>query len=351
MPLQMISTPSFSDWQPTVATPRSRQIKCLRGNRTSTVYKIPSRARFESTCLAAFGKNPETMSNENSATESAPPETGFRKKNLLVIAFGFALLWAAAIASESFIFITIASVLTTIALVIAFWAWRMIKRQKGLASVLQGANASPEARKKALAQLEADKKSGDLANVIARAQLMASDDPTAALKLLEPIEMKSVSAAMQDDFALIKSQLLLGFGRAKQARPLVDYINLDNPQRKEIRPLMVAIVGETWARTGSAKEANELLDSVDVGAVAGSEAGALLLNARVFAEFAAGKKGKTRAALGQLAAVDPNLLGRFLAPKAQVHPGLQRLAREAFERNAPRRKAGKGQALAGGRRR
>ena len=273
------------------------------------------------------------MSKEKSATASAPAQTGFKKKNLVVIGVIFALLWAMAIASESFIVIGVASVLTTIAAGIAFWAWREVRRHKKLAGVLQGAGESPEARKLALATLAADKNPNAFTNVIARAQLLAADEPAQALELLEPIEIKSVPATMQDDFALLKSQLLLSFGRAKQARPLVDYVNLDNPQRKEMRPLMAAIVGETWARTGAAKEANELLDSVDPADAAKSDAATLLLSARVFAQFAAGKKGLTRAALGELVAVDPNLLGRFIAPKAQVHPGLQRLAREAYERS------------------
>ncbi len=286
---------------------------------------------------------------EKSSAAPDQAQTGFRKKNLIVIGFGFALLWAAAIASGSFIFIGIASVLTTIALAIAFWAWKQVRSHKSLTSVLQKAGESPEARREAIAVLEADKKSGDLTNIIARAQLMASDDPAAALNLLEPIELKSVSAAMQDDFALLKSQLLLNFGRAKQARPLVDWVNVDNPQRKEIRPLMAAIVGETWARTGSAKEANELLDTVDASEAANSDAATLLMSARVFAHFGAGKKGLTRAALGELAAVDPNLLGRFIAPKAQIHPGLQRLAREAFERKGSRKQQGRPQFAGGSR--
>ncbi|MCP4448060.1 MAG: hypothetical protein GY811_22405 [Myxococcales bacterium] len=288
------------------------------------------------------------MSKENPSKESAQPQTGFRKKNLVIIALVFAGLWAMAIASESIIFMSIAGVLTLIAGAIAFWAWRQVRRHKGLASVLQAAGESPEARKKALAALEGDKKANDMINVIARAQLLASDEPSKALELLEPVEIKSVPPQMQDDFALLKSQLLLSFGRAKQARPLVDYVNLDNPQRKEMRPLMAAIVGETWARTGSAEEANKLLDSIDPKEAAESEAATLLLSARVFARFGAGKKGLTRAALGDLAAVDPNLLGRFIAPKAQVHPGLQRLAREAFERNGPRRQQGRPHVAGGG---
>ena len=289
----------------------------------------------------------DAMSTDNTPAQSAP-ETGLKKKNLVIIALVFAGLWFLAISSESYIVMGIVGVLTLIALVIAFWVWKQIRRHKSLAGMMQGAGDSPEARRKALARLEADKKADDVTNVIARAQLMAPDDASAALALLEPLEIKTVPAQMQDDFALLKSQLLLGVGRAKDARPLVDWINLDNPQRKEIRPLMVGIVAETWARTGSAKEANELLDSVELSVHGGTDTATVLLNARVFARFASGKKGKTREALTELATVDPNLLGRFISPKSRVHPGLQRLAREAFERSGGARQQARAH-IAGGR--
>tara|TARA_R110002096_G_scaffold16898_11_gene58042 strand:+ start:13207 stop:14082 length:876 start_codon:yes stop_codon:yes gene_type:complete len=291
------------------------------------------------------------MTKDKSPTETAAStQTGFKKKNLVIIVLVFAGFWALAISSESLIFMGVAGFLTMLAAGIAFWAWRTIRRHKKLASVLQGAGDSPEARKKALAKLEAGKNPNSITNIIARAQLMASEEPSKALELLEPIEIKTVPANAQDDFAILKSQLLLNFGRVKQARPLVDYVNLDSPQRKEMRPFMVAIVAETWARTGSAAEANEILDSVSAKDIAGNDAGTLLLIARVYAQFGAGKKGLTRSAMAEVAAVDPNLLGRFLASKGQVHPGLQRLAREAYERNGSR-KQGRPHIAAGGRRR
>ena len=37
-----------------------------------------------------------------------------------------------------------------------------------------------------------------------------------------------------------------------------------------------------------------------------------------------------------LAAMDPNLLGRFVMPQSRVHPGLARLAREELDRHRPK---------------
>ena len=283
-----------------------------------------------------LGGTHASMSPASPAPESAPSPSpqvgGFKKKNFVFIGLAFAALWALAISSGSIVFMSIAGVLTLLAAGLAFWAWRMVARHRKLAAVMQGAAESPEARRAALAALAADPKSGDVTNVLARAQLLAGDNPGAALALLEPLELKSVPPAMQDDMAVLKSQLLLAHGRAKEARPLADSVNLESPQRAEMRPVMVAIVAETWARTGSAAEANALLDSVD-GAAVGDDLRAHLLIARAFARFAAAKKGAVRGALRELAAINPNLLGRFVAPQSKIHPGLQRLAREEAQRH------------------
>ncbi len=278
------------------------------------------------------------MTTETTAPEATPSsQPQFKKRIFVYIALAFGLLWAAAITSQSYIFMGIAGFLSLLAAGLGFWAWRQIRRHRNLSELLQGAGESPEAREQALAKLSADPKADSPIHIIARAQLLANEKPAEALALLEPVDLKKVSPTMQDDFALLKSQLLLTFGRAKEARPLADYVNVDNPQRAQVRPMTVAIVAETWARTGSAKEANELLDSVDAAELASGDAKPLLLIARVFAHFGAGKKGLTRAALSELAGEDPNLLGRFIAPKSQVTPGLRRLARESFERHGSQR--------------
>lgn len=270
------------------------------------------------------------MSDEQSQQQS--PQPGFKKKNLIIIGLIAAGLWALAIVSGSVVFMSITGVLTLIAIGIAIWAWRRLRQQKDLVSLLQGAADSPEKRQAALAQLAADKKSNDLMNVFARAQLLAAEDPAAALALLEPIDIKTVPPAMQDDVGMLKAQLLLTFGRARDARPIADRINVDSPARQELRPALVAIVAEAWARTGSKQEAKKLLDSVDMNELSGDALPSVLIS-RVFVQFASGKKGAARQTLAKLASIDINLLGRFVAPQFKVHPGLQRLAREQAQRS------------------
>ncbi len=271
-----------------------------------------------------------TPSDSPSTTQ--PAQTGgLQKKNLVIIGLIVAGLWALAIYSESLVFRIIMGVLTLVIAGGLVWLLRMLGKQKRFSSMLQGAASSPEARRAAIAKLESDKDANDPTNVIARAQLVAADDPKKALEMMEAIQTKLIPAQVQDDFALLLSQLYLGFGRAKDARPLVDKVNVDNPQRKEQRGLMVAVVAEAWARTGKHAEALTLLESVDFGGDA--QLRIPLLVARTFARFASGKKGAARDDMKQMAAEDVNLLGRFLMPQFRVHPELQRLARQVAEGN------------------
>jgi hypothetical protein len=269
------------------------------------------------------------------STEAAKPPTigGFQKKNLIIIGVVTALVWAFAIQTGSVIFMSIVGVLTLVLLGVLFWVWRLLRKQQGLSNLLQNAVSSPEARREALAKLEAEKNSSDVVNVFARAQLVAADDPARALEMLEAVEIKRVPPQMQDDFALLRSQLYLNFGRPKDARPLVDRINVDSPARKEARGMTISVVAESWARTGKHQEALALLDTIDFAAEKNDQVRLQLHVARVFARFAAGKKGLAREDLRALADADINQLGRFLMPQFKVHPELQRLAREVAQKN------------------
>ena len=134
---------------------------------------------------------------------------------------------------------------------------------------------------------------------------------------------------MQDDVSLLKTQLYLGIGRTADARKAADTINLDNPERKQARPLAASIVAEAWARTGKPKEALALLDTIELpaeGRRADRDAG------RASRACSRGSPRTSAAApqteLIALADDDVNHLGRFLDPRFRVHPELQKLARQ-----------------------
>jgi thioredoxin-like negative regulator of GroEL len=175
---------------------------------------------------------------------------------------------------------------------------------------------------------------------------MANDDPKAALKLLESVELKVFPGPMQDDVSLLKAQLYLANGRTQDARKAVDSMNLDNPQRKEIRAFAVSITAEAWARTGKSKEALAILETVELPKDNREAIELQCRIAKVFAQFAANKRNLARQELVALADEDPNYLGRFVAPQFRVHPELQKLARSVAQQHPSARRQIKGNAAA-----
>ena len=148
---------------------------------------------------------------------------------------------------------------------------------------------------------------------------------------------------MQDDVSLLKTQLYLGMGRTADASKAADSINLDNPERKEIRAMAAAIVAEAWARTGKPKEALALIDTIELPKKDGAQILVQMKVARVFAKFASNQRGPARQELTALASEDINNLGRFLSPQFRVHPELQKLARQVLESHPGARRMAKGQ--------
>lgn len=277
--------------------------------------------------------------------EPAPPQVGgIKKKTLITIGVVIAAAWAFAIQAHSTVLLIIVGVLTALVAGVLIWALRMLRKQRGLVGMLQGATASPDARRDALAKLSAQKDANSPVNVFARAQLLAQDDPKAALALLEPIGIKGYQAAMQDDVALLLTQLYLGIGRTADARKAADTMNLDNPDRKQMRPMAASLVAEAWARTGKPKDALALVETIELPKKDREQLELQLRVVKVFAKFAANQRGPARTELQQLADVDVNYLGRFIMPQFRVHPELQKLARSVLESHPTARKMAKAQA-------
>src|SRR5690606_33898546 len=195
-----------------------------------------------------------------------------------------------AIQTGSTIFMIIVGVLTLLLAAVLLRAFFFIKKQKNVVGLLQGAATNPERRKEALEKLQAGKDANAPTNLFARAQLMAADDPQGALKVIEKTPLEKFPPAMQDDVALLKTQLYLSLGRTADARKNADTINLDNPERKAARPLAASIVAEAWARTGKPKEALALLDSIELPKKDGEQIAVQMQVARVFARLAANQR-------------------------------------------------------------
>lgn len=269
---------------------------------------------------------------------AAPPATGYDKKRLWWIGGIALVLWAFAISTGSKAFMSVMGVLTLALLGLLLWAYRVIRKQRSLVSALQAAQQSPEARRAALAQLADGKDANAPTTLFARAQLVAADDPAAALKLIEKVALKAFPAGMQDDVALLKAQLYLSMGRTADARKSADFMNLDNPERAQTRAMAATIVAEAWARTGKSKEALDLLASIELPKKDAEQLGLQIRVARIFARFAARQRDQARVELNELADRDINQLGRFVLPQFRVHPELQQLAKRVLEQHPAARR-------------
>lgn len=281
-------------------------------------------------------------------TEAAPEApaavSGVSRKTWLTIAVIVILAWAFAFYTGSTVVMIIVGALTAVLIGVVLWALRTIRKHKSTISLLQGATASPEARRDALAKLNEAKDANAPTNVFARAQLLAADDPEGAIKLLNSVELRSYHPSMQDDVSLLQTQLYLTRGRTGDARKAADNMNLDNPQRKEIRSFAATIVAEAWARSGKPKEALALLDTVEPPKKDAEQIALQGRIARIFALFASNQRRRAQTELAELADEDPNQLGRFVLPQFRVHPELQRLARSVFEQHPSARRQIKTQA-------
>ncbi|HVK88972.1 MAG TPA: hypothetical protein VM513_32855 [Kofleriaceae bacterium] len=305
-----------------------------------------------SCCRRRDGRIRHGVAKENDTAQEAPDappappqlQGGIKRKNLIIIAVITLAVWAFTIQTGSTVLLVITSVLTVLMLAVLIYAFRTLRKQKGLVGILQGATTSPEARREAIAKLAGEKDANTPLKLFARAQLLAADDPKGALDLIEKTELKAFPPAMQDDVSLLKTQLYLGMGRTQDAAKASSTMNLDNPERKEIRPMAASIVAEALARTGKPKEALALLDTIETPKQNAEQVLLQARIARVFAKFASNQRGPARQDLVALAAEDVNHLGRFLAPQFRVHPELQKLARQVLEGHPSARKIAKGQA-------
>jgi hypothetical protein len=282
--------------------------------------------------------SPDAAPDAAPEAPAAPPTGGIPRKTWLIMGAITVVIWAFAINTGNSIVLLVVGVLTVVLAGVLVWALRTIRKHKSTMSLLQGATVSPEARREALAKLSGGKDAGTPTNVFARAQLLAVDDPPGALELLGTVELRSYPPAMQDDVSLLRTQLYLRLGRTADARKAADLMNLDNPQRKEIRPLAATIVAEAWARSGKPKEALALLDTVELPKKDAEQIALQARVAKIFARFAANQRGLARTELVALADEDPNQLGRFVLPQFRVRPDLQKLARSVLEQHPSSRR-------------
>ncbi len=254
------------------------------------------------------------------------------KKALTTVAGVVVLVWVTALFTGSKIVLGVVAVLTVALAGLLWYAFRQLRKQKDMMALLQNAQASPEARRAALEQLAAqDPNSKDVLSGIAKAQLQAQDNPDAALQTLEGLDLSKVPKDAADQVRTFRAQLLLMKNRSKDARDLADQINVPTTGPLQARAMMAAVVAEAWARTGRYEGALVLLEDYKLDNPELGQTQPMLLFARVFANFAAGRKERVVKDLKQLMAQDMNLLGRFVQPGPGIHMDLRKLATEVLQ--------------------
>lgn len=254
-------------------------------------------------------------------------------KVIAQIAAGAAVLWIMAVGLMPWIGwwgIGIVAVLSVVALGFGLYVWRLTSKSRAIVDIMKGAT-DDEGRKAALERLSTAKGAGkDAMNALARAQLLAQENPAEAVEVLEGIDLAKAPAVVQDDVRSNLALMYLNTGRVKDARALADEVRLDRQPQAKAKAMYAAVVAEAFARTGKADDAKKLLETFDATDAEYGEVRAMLLRAQVFTFTATKNRGLARKSMEQLLAVEPNLLGVFV--QKGVNPELRKNAMGLLQR-------------------
>jgi hypothetical protein len=225
---------------------------------------------------------------------------------------------------------SVAGLVTVAGAGIAIWLDRYVKKTMAIGAILKDAD-SPEARKNALEQLDANFKKGDTQAVIAKAQLQMQDDPRAALATLEAVNLDKELAPVAGQIRAMRAMIHLTLGETQQARDLADKLDLGKQQEPKTRVMFAAVASEAWARTGQGKKAVDTLDLFNPEDPEMGELRAQLWRSRAFAYAATNDTKGIARAVKKLGEINPHLLGMFVGQK-KIHPLLEREAKQVVQR-------------------
>jgi hypothetical protein len=251
------------------------------------------------------------------------------------------ILWTLAIVFNGWVPKAIMGVLTLVLAGVLFWFYRYTLRSRRVAEIVREVGATAEDRKEAIAKLETDFKKDDTAAVFAKAQLQLQEDPREALRTLETIKLDKVLGPVADETRAQRAMIHLILGETDEARQLVDPIDMAQQKEPKARASMAAIVGEAWARSGQAKRAVELLETIDPGDEIYADLRPQLFRARAFAYAWASETQQMKQVLRKLAQINPQFLMGFITRKKNpagvaprgVHPLLEKEAYEMVQRS------------------
>jgi hypothetical protein len=268
-------------------------------------------------------------SEKPAAPAPAPPQLNAKTLGLR-IGVPIAIAWVIAFFIRHWIAYAVVGAITLAAIGLVLYALNFTRKTQRVQSIVTGAQTKEE-RKAAIEQLDKNFKKDDAAATFAKAQLQMQEDPQAALRTLEAIDLQKVAGPIADEARGQRAMLHLLLGETKEARVLVDAIDLQRHSDPRSKATLASVICEAWARTGQAKRATEILELFDIDDDALKDVKPGLLRARVFAFGAMDDLQKARTAMHQLAKLDPRIVAGF-AQKG-VHPLLVKEAKKILERS------------------
>jgi len=270
---------------------------------------------------------PPSASTADSLGQIQTP--GIKWNIVAAIGAGVVVAWVTAFLLVPYVnywAVVVVAALTVALLGFGGWAYNYTRKQSALLDILRGAT-DDEGRKNALAKLSQGN-TKDAMNAVARAQLMAREDPKAAIEVLEAIDIDKAPSMSQDEVRAVLAQLYLVVGRVKDARPLVDRIKVEGAPVAKARAMYAAVSAETLARTGSAPEAKKILENYRGDNPEYADIAPMLYRAAVFTYIATKNRGLARSAMFALAQVEPNLLAPFVMKGSSLE--MQNMAKEVL---------------------
>ncbi|MEY4576194.1 MAG: hypothetical protein RL701_897 [Pseudomonadota bacterium] len=255
------------------------------------------------------------------------------------IAGGVAVVWVTAFMASQYVSSTwakylIFGVVTLLTLAVAgfgFYVWRLTSKQQSILQIMKSAT-DDEGRKKALASL-GEGGDNDAMRALAKAQLLAANDPNEAQRVLETIDIKKAPMVVQDEVRAQLALMYLRNARVREARALADEMRLDRQPQAKAKAFYAAVMAEAFSRTGKADEAKKLLETYDATDPAYTEVRAMLLRAQVFTFFQLKKRGLATRAMTALAEVEPGMVAAFTlkgTPPEIIQLARQTLAQAGF---------------------
>lgn len=248
------------------------------------------------------------------------------KKIYLRIAAVVVVGWIIAFILPGWIPKAVAGVATAVAIGVAIWLDRWVKKTMSLKAIL-GTAETEEGRKAAIAQLDAQFKKNDTQAVLAKAQLQMQDDPRQALATLEAVNLDKEIGPIAGQVRAMRAMIHLTIGEPQEARALADKLDLGKQQEPKTRVMFAAVAAEAWARTGLGQKAVDTLDLFNPEDPEMGEMRAQLWRSRAFAYAATSDTKGVSRALKKLAELNPHLLAMFVGQK-KINPLLEREAKQ-----------------------